>query len=323
MIIGPAGGHADYGGNDAWEYDYENRPADFLKHNEPDFTAIYSGPYTPEEKYALLAPYVDNVNYPGAVMSGGQPLRPISRHTYASAVWMSWENRMTLGGGSTYSGMTPVNYWGNVWPNSPQDFWWYDPVGKVFEYKNSELLDPAYRVVPRFAAHEGRQRLYGVVTNVSNRAAIREYNSATDTWTEHAEVGPVTGLAGVKLVVDELRDRIIVLQRVGTNAVTVAMYDLATRVWSDFPTTGPAPTTLDAEAWAIHATHLDEVWMLRSTALGMSKLDLQTGEWTTEAISGPDFLQCSGNWFYDRRRRVAMFTYQKLGAGIRVWTYKR
>lgn len=317
------GGHADYAGNEVWEWDYENRDAAFVKHYEPDFTAIHNGAYTPSEKYALLAPYVDNDNYPGAVMIDGQPVRPISRHTYASVCWMPWLNRMTVGGGSTYSGMTPVDYWTNVWLNSPKDMWHYDPVAKTYEYKGSELLTPAFKTISRFAAHEGRQRLYGVGINVSNRAVIYDQNPAANTWVIHPTAGPSLSATAVSMVVDEVNDRLIVLMKPSASTYLVAYaYDLTAGTWSEITTSGTPPTHLNAEARAIFSSGTNTLLLLRAYGDGIAKLSLTTGAWTTQAISGPNFTQTSGNWFYDRRRQVCLLTYQNLSAGIRVWAYK-
>lgn len=316
------GGHADYGGNEVWEWDYENRATDFVRHYPPDFVGTIYGVGTPEQQYTALLPFVDNTNWPGAVVINGQPVRPISRHTYASLVWMPHLNKFTVGGGSTFSGMTPVNYWANVWPNSPQDLWFYDPATGAFEYKGSELLNAAFAVHPRFTLHGVRETLYSVDTKTSNQARVRSYDIATNAWRTHTAFATPTGIIGVRWVVDTLRDRLVCVLRPSSGNAMVWAYSLDTESWSQITTTGTPPAALDNEAWAIYAEHADEMWLMTNAASGVRKLSFATGEWATEAISGPNFTQTSGNWFYDHRRKVGLLTYQKLGSGIRVWTYK-
>lgn len=237
------GGHADYGGNEVWEWDYENRATNFVRHYEPDFASIY-GVGTPEQQYAALAPFVDNVNYPGAVMSGGLPVRPISRHTYSSLVWLPWLGKFTVGGASTYSGMAPVDYWGNVWPNSPKDFWLYDPTAKKFEYKGSGLLNSAYDPITRFSLHATRRKLYGIGINTTNEPIVYEYDTATNIWSIHPNAGPSLSVVGVQLAVDSTRDRLVCILQSSTNQFYTYAYDLPTGAWSEIVTTGTRPSSL-------------------------------------------------------------------------------
>lgn len=314
------GGHGDYGGNEVWEWDYENRTANFVKHYEPDFFDIY-GVGTPEQQYAALAPYVDNVNFPGAVVRGGVPTRPISRHTYGSLVWLEHLGKFTVGGGSTYSSMSPVMYWDNVWLNSPEDLWLYDPVTKTFDYKGSRLLDPNFRPRSRFALHEGRRKVYSVSSNMSNVPQVSSYDTDTNTWRIHPNTAPSEGITEVRWAVDTLRDRLVVMLVHPGSVTSLWAYDLTTEQWSPITATGDAPGPSYSEDWAIYAEHLDEVWYVSTHTAGIKKLDLQTNTWRTEVISGPSFIHSSSNWFYDRRRKVALLAYQTL-AGTQIWAYK-
>ena len=315
------GGHADYGGNEVWEFDYENRPASFVKHYEPDFTSIY-GVGTPEQQYAALAPFVDNTNYPGAVMSGGSPVRPISRHTYGSVVFMPWLGKFTVGGGSTFSGMTPVNYWDNVWPNSPGDFWFYDPIGKAYQYRGARILDANYKVISTFSAHETRRRLFGIGGDISNRVVIHEYDPSGNTWVTHPNLGPNLNVTGAVYAIDEVRDRLVVIMKPSASNSVVWQYDLTTQAWSEIVCSGQVIGDLYNEPRCIHSHKTNSILLLQSYSAGMLKLDLDTNVWTLEAISGPAFDQTSGNWFYDKKRQVCLLTYQHLSNGIRVWAYK-
>ena len=322
MYIGPSGGHSDYGGNEVWEFDYENR-ASFSKHYEPDFTAIFSSADVPAVKYAQLAPFVDNVNYPGAVVSGGVPVRPISRHTYASAVWLPHLGKYTVGGASTFMGQTPVDYWANVWPNSPKDFWFYDPVSRTFEYKGSGLINSAYQPLARVGLHETRQRLYGVNVNVGNRCFIVEYNPNTNVWTNHTELGPSLNVTSCGCAVDTLQDRVVVLMKPSAGTYLVAYsYNLSTHVWQVISTTGTAPTNLNAEGRMIYSAKTNRMLLLRGATDGLLILDLNTNTWTTETASLPNHAQTSGNWFYDKVRQVCFLCYANGAYGVRIWAYK-
>ena len=319
------GGHADYGGNEVWEWDYENRATNFVRHYPPDFTDIYTGPYTPEEKYALLLSHIDNTNWPGAVVEAGKPVRPISRHTYASLVWMPHLKKFTLGGGSLYSGMTPIDYWAHVWDVDQRDFWFYDPAVKQFDYKGSGFKDSTYLQANwqrRFVLHEGRKKLYLTNINSSNRVHIVEYNTLTNVWTAHNSLSPQTSNSIARVVVDRKRDRLIVLQVSLEQPVRTYSYDIDAQSWTELPTTGVAPSGLKSEAWAVYSTRTDSIYLLRTKLEGMAKLNLQTLTWTVEAITGPEFGSISGNWYYDRRRGCGLIAYQKLGSGIHVWAYK-
>lgn len=314
------GGHADYGGNEVWEWDYENRTTNFVKHYEPDFFDIF-GVGTPQQQYAALAPYVDNVNFPGAVVRGGVPTRPITRHTYASLVWLPHLGKFTVAGGSTYSSYEPVTYWDNVWLNSPKDLWLYDPVTKTFDYKGSMHLDSNFRPRPRVALHEGRRKLYSVDANPGNIPQVNSYDPDTNTYRTHPNKAPSAQISDARWVVDTLRDRLVVFLLHTGGVASLWAYDLTTEQWSQINATGTAPGSFYYEDWGVHAEHLDEVWLLSHHTAGMKKLDLQTNTWRTEAISGPKFIQTSGNWFYDRRRKVALLAYQTLG-GTQIWAYK-
>lgn len=314
------GGHGDYGGNEVWEWDYENRTTNFVKHYEPDFFGLY-GVGTPEQQYAALAPYVDNVKYPGAVVRGGVPTRPISRHTYGSLVWLEHLGKFTVGGGSTYSSMHPVMYWDNVWLNSPEDLWLYDPVTKTFDYKGSRLLDNNFRTRSRFALHEARRKVYSVSSNISNVPQVSSYDTDTNTWRVHPNTAPSDGITEVRWVVDTLRDRLVVMLVHLGGVTSLWAYDLTAEQWSPITATGAAPGPSYSEDWAIYAEHLDEVWYVSNYTSGINKLDLQTNTWRTEAISGPTFNHSSSNWFYDRRRKVALLAYQTL-SGTQIWAYK-
>ena len=318
------GGHADYGGNEVWEWDYENRATDFVRHYPPDFTDIY-GVGTPEQQYAALREFVDNVNWPGAVVIDGQPVRPISRHTYASLVWMPHLNKFTVGGASLYSGMTPVDYWAGVWDVYQADFWYYDPISKTFEYKGSGNKDPqylGYAWQARMVLDESREKLYSAIVDGGNQVSIVEHNPATNTWTAHNVPCSQQSVILARPVVDTLRDRLIVLVQSAGQSVRTWAYDLDLMSWSEVSTAGTAPPDLNSEAWAVYSTKNDAIYLLRSSENGMSKLSLQSSVWASETINGPTFGAVSGNWFYDKRRKCALVVYQTLGGGTQVFAYK-
>jgi hypothetical protein len=160
-----------------------------------------------------------------------------------------------------------------------------------------------------------------VDANSGNIPQVNSYDTDTNTYRAHPNTAPSAQIAEARWVVDTLRDRLVVILLHAGGVTSLWAYDLTAEQWSQINATGTAPVYFHYEDWAVYAEHLDEVWLLSHHTTGMKKLDLQTNTWRTEAISGPSFIQTSGNWFYDRRRKVALLAYQTLG-GTQIWAYK-
>lgn len=308
------GGHTDYWGDDFWG----------LQLNALAWSQHYTPDFGPNPNVAAVAPYIDNVNYPGAILSGGLPYRPISRHTYRSVNWIKSLGKISVGGASTYSGSSE-QLWENgttpLWLNSPKDQWYYDTVSKTFEYLGSELLTPAFTPLNRWEMHQGRDRGYGIKTNISNKIVVYEFNPQTRAWTPHATQCPASGVGESQCVVDEARDCLWIFWR-ATGSVGVYKYDLSTQAWTAQTTSGTPPTSLPAEMTGVVSTKSKKILFLYNAAFGMKVFDPATGAWTSESThASMTHTAASGLWKYDRRRQCGIFAIYSF-SGPRMWAYK-
>lgn len=323
-IVG--GGHFDYSGDENWTLDYENRTP-WVQDQLPYFTGYnmsYSGSLETDAGYLYAQTRVDNVNFPGAIVEGGVPIRPISRHTYKSVHWIESLGKMLVGGGSTWSGAAE-RYWSGpgVWLNAPKDCWLYDPSAKTWEYRGSKLLNAAYDTDGSVACyHRLRDRVYQIGKDANSRLTMREWNPALNTWTLKPGFAAGTTVGGMTLCADTKRDRMLVIHRYLTNPVYLHAWYPETNTWEALTTTGAAPSSLAGDAQICYSPKTDSLLLMRTAADGMSVLDLTTMVWSSVAVPCPNLVQTEGRWFYDYRRGVALLMYRDISTTVRTFAYK-
>ncbi len=324
------GGHFDYYGDEVWTLDYENR-AQWVQDQLPYFTGYsmsYSGTVESDAAYQYAKTRVDNVNFPGAIVEGGMPIRPISRHTYKSVHWIESLNKMLVGGGSTWSGAAE-RYWQapggvpDVWWNAPYDCWLYDATAKTWGYKGSSRLNPAYDTLGSVSCyHRLRNRVYQIGKDANSRITMREWNPEANTWTLHPGFATGTTIGSATLCADTKRDRILVIHRFSTNPVYLHAWYPETNTWEALTTTGAEPSSLAGDAQICYSPKTDSLLLMRTAADGMQVLDLTTMIWSSVNVPCPNLVQTEGRWFYDYRRGVALLVYRDIGTNIRVFSYK-
>lgn len=319
------GGHFDYWGNEVWELDLETRAA-WVKHYEPDLSGMnpsYSGTVETDTTLAYAQTLTDNVNWPGAIVVGGVPVRPISRHTYKSVHWIDSLGKMVVGGGSTWSG-SGERYWTSpgVWLNSPKDNWLYDPSAKTWDYKGSAVKTPTYATFASVSVyHKGRDLLYQVDKDANSRLIIRRWNPQTNSFVLISGFAAGSISVGRSLCVDTKRDRLIIANR-NTGSVELWAYNIDANSWSLMSASGSIPADLSGDAQITYSPVSDRVLLMRSTTAGMSFYDCATGVWSAESVPIPNLVQTEGRWKFDTRRGLALLVYKDASTNIRVFAYK-
>ncbi|MBS1248183.1 MAG: Kelch repeat protein, partial [Proteobacteria bacterium] len=238
--IAGCGGHNDYSGEDAWEFDYENRTP-WAQHYTP---WIYQG-----IPLADARALIDNTNWPGALMEGGAPVRPISRHTYKTVHWIESIQEVSVGGGSTFGGNGDYLWYhedtgAGAWWNAPADYWGYNPFAKVWNYKGSKLKTPAYDVQGSQHIYAREiDRVFSLVQNGNNQLKVIVWNPQTNTWSMQANRADpyFTDVVGCY---DSTRNKLILLcvNNYAGTAPYVLEYDIATDTYTVLETTGTMPT---------------------------------------------------------------------------------
>lgn len=316
-VIG--GGHQDSPADEPWEVDVETLAA---------WVQAYPSYFSQNPPLATAQAAVDNVNWPGAIVIGGLPAKPISRHTYKSVHWIDSIQRAVIGGASTYSGSGSDYLWlgqpgGGAWLNDAKDFWTYERVSKTWEYKGSTLKDAAYLVGGITTYHKARDRLFGVSTNGNNSLTMRWWNPQTNVWTLSASWAAGTTSTYPLICVDTLRDRLIVVSRKVDGSAEVFEYNIDTDTFTALPNTGAIPPDVGTSGQIVYSSKTDRVLLLTSSAAGLQIYDRKTGVWSVEAVGSlvPNLLQTEGRWIFDHRRKVAFLVYSDAGA-VRVFAYK-
>ena len=322
------GGHNDSPCNAVWSINLDRRDA-WNESYTPDFA-----PNPPLEEAQAVT---DNVNWPGAIVRGGVPVRPISRHTYKSVHWINSMRRMIIGGGSTYSGGVVDGFgeylWKRddpahpgAWLNSPLDLWLYDPVPKTWQYLGSKVKDPSYQVVGSTRIyHSGRDRVYQLSTNINGNLVLHEFNPHTNTFIAFPEIC-ATVAATISMAVDSKRDRLIVLSRY-TGVAHLWAFDLTTHVWTELPAGGSVPADFYEQHQIAYVPESDCLLMAHSQAYGLRRYDFSRGEWSTIPIPNTaplsSFTHMSGCFAHDAKRKVTFLLVGNSAVGIiRLMAYK-
>ena len=312
------GGHSDYSGNDVWEIDLEQRQS-MLQHYPPSLG------YQPTVQE--VESVIDNVNYPGAIMSGGQPIRPITRHTYKSVNWIDSIGQFAAGGGSTYSGPTGQgDYLWQVYPNAPADFWTYAPTSKTWTYKGSTLLNAAYGPFSSIMAYDKvRDRVFCPGTDGNGRITMRAWNPVTNAWTLYAGYASGSEAATLSVCIDTLRSRVIVvIKDLSTSLAEVWAFVPETVTWEKLTASGAVPSGFYEQHQVVYSSAGDALLMVRNQEYGLSRYDMKTGVWSSEAIpsSVDAFTHVLGCFVYDHKRKAAILVYGHYYLGPRVFAYK-
>lgn len=320
------GGHGDYSGNDVWELDLEDRQA-WVQHYTPNsIPADYSA-----QSAADVLAIVDNVNFPGAIVSGGVPIRPISRHTYYSVHWIKSLAKFTVGGGSTYSGVgewtwrdsPPWDGSDGVYYNDPRDLWMYDPVSKSWDYKGSEHLDAAYKVGMRGVYSAENNKLYTPTNNGNNQPLMWEYDIAGNAWqlTGGSAMTPMCN--SWLFCMDPPRNRVLVLAYTISDGVQLWAFSLDSLTWVQLSQSGALPATSDIQEGRslIYSPVTDRMILISSNG-PLKFYEFATGLWTTEtAANPPGLLQAFTTWTFDPRRGVCLLVYSSSYV-VTVYAYK-
>lgn len=117
------GGHADYSGNEVYEWDIGTTQT-WAMVRGPSFTSAGQRLIPIKDSESSLDYYTDTSGWygpPGALI-------PASRHSYQGAVYMESVGKVWLAGGSRW------------WDGSVVDqVWWYDPVAHTFELQTESI----------------------------------------------------------------------------------------------------------------------------------------------------------------------------------------
>lgn len=318
-VIG--GGHQDAPNDEPWVLDIEART---------NWVQAYAAQFGQNPPLASAQSVTDNVNWPGAIVVGGVPVKPISRHTYKAVHWIDSIKRMTVGGSSTYSGSGSDYLWlgqpgGGAWLNDPRDFWTYEPVSKTFAYKGSQLLNPAYDLLGSVHAYsKQRDRLYCVAVNSNNSLNMRSWNPHTNVWTLHPNIAVGNICTDRLFCVDSTRNKLLIVSRDSTHSglAEVWEFDPDTELFTQLPSTGDVPSLFDGTDQVVYSPVTDRVLLLRNSTDGMHVYDRATGVWTQQPVPMPNLLQVEGRWVFDSRRGCAFLLYNDAANGVRLYAFK-
>lgn len=314
------GGHADYWGYDVWEFDLETR-APFTK----DRDSIIVRDTTAAE----MATYVDNVNYPGAVVIGGVPLYPQSRHTGSSQCWIPSLGKFFVEGSSTYSGNSAIGIYlwiqnGGPCPMDAKDRWLYSPATDAWEYEGSDYnTTQINRLRGGTVYHHNRDLLYAVGSSGSS-LVIESWNPHTKAVTTVSTrvVGTTSSVVGT---LDDANDCIYAMSFSTTtaNPMRLHRYDIAANSWSEITLSGTVPNSYSAAYQnAVFSTRTGRILLLYNSTLGMYSINPVAGDCVQSSISPTLVNGCFNNFKFCRRRRVAFFTHSTQGGQCRIWAYK-
>ena len=303
------GGHNDYYGNEVWRLDLNS--LEWSRDYAPDI-----GANPPIED---IWPRVNASTLPGGYTD---TMRPYSRHTYDSVHWLPDQQRLIVGGGSSYSG-TGEYLWdhlGGPHLNAPKDTWFYDPAGMQWEFKGSTLLNAAYLAASRSAYDSVTQRLYALGRNVGGNWVVYEYNPATNTWTNH-NVAAVESSGDNSVGFDTARGRLLVMGGLFPTSYKIMSYDVIAKTWAELgaasalqpPAGAGYGVTFDAIADRYIATNNGTAWVFNPA----------TGQWAQGAGGPPSVAQVVGRLEYDPIRKCTLLVYRNGASGpIDTWAYK-
>lgn len=314
------GGHNDYFGNDTWELDLESRV--WLQHYESDMR--------PEIPLAEAQTLVDNVNYPGAVVINGAPVRPISRHTYASVHYVPSLDVMTVAGGSTYSG-TGEYLWleiGGAWYNDPRDLWTYSPASRTFDYKGSARTNLTDFWATKSAAHPTDGKLYVLLGDSNGYLKCRTIDVATGQTVIRPAVHNDQVASLVALAFEPTGRYLYALtqQFYTSGQIRLIRYDTLLDQFYVMPVNGgSAPNFLYDESFHIVYSPLTrKVYALANNSYPMFVYDVDTGVWSSVALPATMsyYLQTSGRLVFDSARKCMLLVYAGQYTGLRFFAYK-
>lgn len=318
------GGHADWYGNEVWEFDVGTRA--WSRHYAPSWG--YNPPL------ASVQAAVDNANYPGAYLKdqyGATILKPIGRHTYHSVVWAANVGRLIAGGASTYGGsgagdylwLPPVAPGPGAYYNSPADTWQYDPSTKTWAFKGSELLTSTFRQPNNASYHTTRGRVFSVGRNVGNQFYVWEYDPTGNTVTTHTPTTnlPTADYQACIAGVDSANDRIIVLGVRDNTTIHVWTYDItlgkagSSSAWVQRTTSGTQPPSFWSggfmEGWKVLKT-ATRIVLLCGLDKSVYELNPSTWAWSKIIANALPDSHYNSQYFcasYDSTRNVVFVPY--------------
>ena len=314
------GGHQDGAGEDVWDIDLEQRTS-------------WNQHYTPwignNIALEIAQSYVDNDNYPGALMVGGVPTRPIARHTYKSVHWVYSLGKMVAGGGSLYSGTGSDYLWfdgtNGAWWGVPDDYWQYSPGPKTWEYMGSRRTDAAYVVTgSQHLYSRQHDRIFAPSVNGNNSLNMTEWNPQTNEWTLLPGFVAGSSVTDSIFALDSDRGKIIVLT-INNYAHTPAQmfeYDIAGNSWEEISFSGASPTVFDTGSGMIYSPVSKKMYLLLNGAQTLRIFDVATHVWSEVAHPIGDLMQVEGRWVFDARRQIALLVYSSALYGVRVFAFK-
>lgn len=318
-VIG--GGHQDAPNDEPYCLDIEARL---------EWTKPYNSHFGQNPPLASAQAVTDNVNWPGAIVLGGVPVKPISRHTYRTVHWIRSLQRVSVGGGSTYSGSGSDYLWlgqpgGGAWLNAPNDFWFFNPFSKSFEYKGSKELNPAYDIAGSVMLYDdGRDLIYNLAVNGNNSLNMRAWNPQANNPTLYPTWAAGNTSTERFFCNDTIRDKLLIVSRnsLADGMAEVWEFDKDTHAFTQLPSTGDRPSNIYGDPQVVHSPETDRIILLQNSANGMYFYDRKTGVWTHQAVTLPGLLQVEGRWVYDKRRKCAFLVYYDQATGVRTFVFK-
>ena len=303
------GGHNDYYGNEVWRLDLNS--LEWSRDYAPDI-----GANPPIED---IWSRVNASTLPGGYTD---TMRPYSRHTYDSVHWLPDQQRMIVGGGSSYSGTGEYlwNVQGGPHLNAPNDTWFYDPVTMQWEFKGSTLLNAAYLATSRSAYDPTTKRLYSTRRNLNGFWEVHEYNPATNQWTNHS-VSSTYSSGDNAGGFDAARGRLLVMGGLFPTSDVLVSYDVVSKTWADLgaessvkpPAGAGYGVAVDLDEDRYIATNNGTAWLFNPT----------TGQWSQGGSGPPSVAQVFGRFEYDPIRKCALLVYRNGASGpIDTWAYK-
>lgn len=312
------GGHYDYWGNDVWEIDLESLSCTRLY--APDFDGLnpsYGGTVETDTTLTYAQSLV-SATYPGALVIGGVPKRPISRHTYNSVCWIDSLGKMYAGGGSTWSGVGE-RYWHDpgVWPNTPRDTWLFNPSGAAdgWEYKGSALTDASILTASSVNIyHRTLDKLYQLDKGGNSYLVVREWNPHTNAWSQFSANSGIPAIGWVAAA-DTKRNRLLITSHLPPNPVYLLAFYPQSNTWE---------TLSSGEIPAIDGLTYDNQndCAIVLTSTGLSLYDCTTGTVTNSATPLSNLAQVNGRFSYDRKRNAAILVYSDAG-NVRCFAYRK
>ena len=269
-----------------------------------DFTSYFTSVPTVAQAQAVT----DNTNYPGAIMVGGQPRQPISRHTYHSVHYV--DGVVTVAGGSTYSGPTDELWYenGGAWLNDPKDFWTYNPTTKAFSYKGSARTNLTNFYGSRSVVNPVTGVLYAFKVDANSHLFPTTINLSTGTITTLSGLDTSATTAAHHAVFEKTGRYCYILATTDLGAamtMRLLRYDTETSTFSVMPVNGGSlPSFAYDEVYTLaYSDKTGKLYALSKQADGMSVYDPATGVWSVLSLPLLTGLsQTSGRFAYDKKR---------------------